>query len=213
MSRPRASRPRAEQAGRLLLLLPIVVATGTRALSRAASGWRRQRAETNGAGEQVVESGHEVVPAPTAAVRIARRMLVALGVAGLLVAARITVTEVHPRQYGGMLLWLVAAIVLHDGVLAPIVFSANRLLRGAGARVPAVVLAILQAAVVVGVIFTLVVVPEIRAQQLGVRNPTVLPEDYALHLAVLWAVLAVLAALASGIALAVRRRRGVPLPH
>ena len=41
---------------------------------------------------------------------------------------------------------------------------------------------------------TLIVLPEIRAKQLGPRNPSVLPFDYGLRLGVLWAVLALLAA-------------------
>ena len=130
--------------------------------------------------------------APGAGIRVARRVLVGVGVVGLLVAAWITLTTVHPQQYGGILLWLVAAVVLHDGVLGPLTWLANRVLRGAGRRVPAAVLAIVQVAAVVGSVVALVVLPEIRAKRLGVRNPTVLPMDYALHLLLVEAALVLL---------------------
>ena len=80
-------------------------------------------------------------------------------------------------------------------------------MRRAGRRIPGVVLAIIQGAVVVGAIFTLIVVPEIEAKHLGTRNPTVLPFDYALRLGLLWVVLAVLAVIASVIALRIRAGR------
>ncbi|HEV7624317.1 MAG TPA: hypothetical protein VGO26_09280 [Amnibacterium sp.] len=130
----------------------------------------------------------------SARMRAARIALVAVGVAGLVVGAALLVTTVRPSGVVGLGVWLVAALVLHDGILAPAAFVGNRVLRGAGARIPPVVLAVLQGAVVVGVVLTLMVLPEIRAKQLGARNPTVLPFDYGLRLGLLWLVLAALTA-------------------
>jgi hypothetical protein len=140
-------------------------------------------------------------------VRAARVALIGIGVAGLVVGAALLVTTVRPSGLVGVGLWLVAALVLHDGVLAPAAFTLNRVLRGAGARIPPVVLAVVQGAVVVGVVLTLMVLPEIRAKQLGPRNPTVLPFDYGLRLGLLWLVLAVLAATVCAVLLRSQRMR------
>jgi hypothetical protein len=143
----------------------------------------------------------------SARMRAARIALVALGVVGLVVGAGLLVTTVQPTGLVGVGVWLLAALVLHDGILAPATFVGNRLLRGAGARVPPVVLAVLQIAVVVGVVLTLMVLPEIRAKQLGPRNPSVLPFDYGLRLGVLWIVLAVLTAFFCAVLLRSQRTR------
>ena len=139
--------------------------------------------------------------------RATRVALVAVGVAGLVVGAALLVTTVRPSGLVGVGVWLLAALVLHDGILAPATFVANRVLRGAGARVPPVVLAVLQIAVVVGVVLTLMVLPEIRAKQLGPRNPSVLPFDYGLRLGLLWIVLAVLTAIVCAVLLRSQRNR------
>jgi hypothetical protein len=141
------------------------------------------------------------------AIRTTRIVLVGIGVLGLVVGAGLLVTTVRPTGLVGLGIWLVAALVLHDGLLAPATFLANRLLRGAGARIPPVVLAVLQGAVVVGVVLTLMVLPEIRAKQLGPRNPTVLPFDYGLRLGLLWIALALLTALVCAVLLRSQRTR------
>jgi hypothetical protein len=141
------------------------------------------------------------------AMRMARVTLVGLGVVGLVVGAALLVTTVRPTGLAGLGIWLVAALVLHDGLLAPATFAADRLLRGAGARIPPVVLAVLQGAVVVGVVLTLMVLPEIRAKQIGPRNPTVLPFDYGLRLGLLWIALAGLTAIVCAVLLRSQRTR------
>ena len=143
----------------------------------------------------------------SAGMRAARIGLVAVGVGGLVVGAALLVTTVRPSGIGGLGVWLLAALVLHDGILAPAAFAGNRVLRGAGARIPPAVLAVLQGAVVVGVVLTLMVLPEIRAKQIGPRNPTVLPFDYGLRLGLLWIVLAVLTGLVCAVLLRSQRTR------
>lgn len=143
----------------------------------------------------------------SARMRVARIALVAIGVGGLVVGAALLVTTVRPSGLAGVGVWLLAALVLHDGILAPVTFVANRVLRGAGARVPPVVLAVLQIAVVVGVVLTLMVLPELVAKHLGPRNPSVLPFDYGLRLGLLWVVLAVLSAIVCAMLLRSQRTR------
>jgi len=137
-----------------------------------------------------------VTPRPARGQRTARAVLVAAGVLLLALGAWVLVDTVAPTRYAGLLLWLAGAVVVHDAVLAPLLVVASQVARRTGRRVPPAVLAIVQAGVVVGVVATLVVAPEIVAKTLGPRNDTVLPFDYGTRLAVLWLVLAGLTAAA-----------------
>ena len=141
--------------------------------------------------------------------RVARGVLVAAGVLLLALGGWVLYGTVAPTRYGGLLLWLAGAVVAHDAVLAPLVVGASLLSRRAGRRVPPAVIAIVQAGVVVGVVFTLVVVPEIVAKTLGPKNDTVLPFDYGTRLAVLWLVVALLTATAVAGYLVRTRRQNV----
>ncbi|WP_375399235.1 hypothetical protein [uncultured Amnibacterium sp.] len=136
-----------------------------------------------------------------------RGVLIGIGVLGLAWSAYVLTQTVPPQGALNVAIWLAAAIVLHDGVLSPLAFGANFLLRLVGRRVPAAVLAVVQVAVVVGVVLTLMVLPEIKAKALGPRNPSVVPLDYTLNLVVMWVVLAILAGIVSVIVLRVLDRR------
>lgn len=145
----------------------------------------------------------------SAAVRVARVLLIALGAVLLGVAAGALVAGVPARQWLGILLWLAVAVVLHDAVFAPLVLVGTRLLRRVGARVSWVQVAVVQVALVVGGALTLVAFPGIRSQALGARNPSVLVFPYALHLGLIWAAIAVLTA-ATVLIIGLRRRRTTP---
>lgn len=119
------------------------------------------------------------------------------GVYGLL-------TEPAIQNLGNVGEWLVGGLLLHDAVLAPVVFTAcalaYRATRGTGARLRGRLAALL---LVCGSL-VLVSVPALLQQGRN-PNPTVLPLDYARNLAVLLA--AVLAAAALYAVLDARRRR------
>lgn len=136
-----------------------------------------------------------------------RGLLVGIGVLGLVWAAFVLTQTVRPQGALNVAIWLAAAIVLHDGILSPLAFGANFLLRLVGRGVPPAVLAVVQVAVVVGVVLTLMVLPEIKAKSLGPRNPSVVPLDYTLNLVLMWVVLAMLAGIVSVIVLRVLNRR------
>jgi hypothetical protein len=144
-------------------------------------------------------------PPISEAVTAWRAVLIGAGVLLLLIGAAAFLMQVPPARYPWVAAWLLGAIVVHDGIAAMAVFAVAVLLRRLDPRIPFAVLAIVQAAAVVGVIVTALVLPEIVKQAIGTANPTILPLDYAGHLAWFWAgLVAVTAVLVAG-CLVIRR--------
>lgn len=136
-----------------------------------------------------------------------RMGLVITGVLLLVLGAAVMVDTVNPQRILGVGLWFVFALILHDGIIAPVVFGVAFLMRKVGRRVPGAVLVIVQGGIVVGSVFSIIVLPEIYARFLGTRNNTVLPFDYAPRLAILWGAVAVLTAIAVGVYAAFTKRQ------
>jgi hypothetical protein len=137
---------------------------------------------------------------------LARRILIVAGAAVIALGAVVLASDQTVPQMIGVAAWLLAAIILHDGILAPLVFGVDLLLRRSGRRLRPAYLVVIQVAVVVGAVLTLVVAPEIRATTIGNPNPTVVPFDYALRLGGVWLALAA-ASIAVCVGMAVARRR------
>jgi len=123
-----------------------------------------------------------------------RVALILLGLALLVVGAIVLLNDVSPKRYLGILLWFAGALIVHDGIIAPLVFVVSLISRRV--KLPAVVTLIIQGALVVGGIVSLLVLPEIVKKSLGTLSSSILPQDYGLNLAVFWLVLVVLTALA-----------------
>jgi hypothetical protein len=136
---------------------------------------------------------------------MARIVLVWVGVAVLAFGAYTMVTTLKPNRIGGLATWLLGAVVLHDAILSPFVVLVGVALRRTGRRVRTWVLVVVQAAIVVGAVLAVTVLPEIAAKHHGVKNPTVLPFDYTLRFLVVEAVLAAVVVVALVVG---RRRRG-----
>jgi len=148
------------------------------------------------------------VPASTGrGVRAARAVLLVVGVALIGVGGWVLTDTVSPTRYGGLLVWLIGAVLAHDAVIAPVVAGVALLVGRTGRRVRPAVIAIVQVGVVVGVVLSLIVVPEIVAKARGPKNDTVLPFDYGARLGVAWLVVAVLTALAVAGWVVLARRR------
>jgi hypothetical protein len=145
-------------------------------------------------------------PAAGRGVRLTRAVLVVLGVALIGLGGYVLTETVSPTRYTGLLVWLLGSVIVHDAIIAPLVVVAALAVRRTGRRVPAAVVALVQSAVVVGVVMSMIVVPEIVAKAKGPKNDTVLPFDYAGRLSVMWLVIVVLTALAV-VAYLVRTRR------
>lgn len=140
-------------------------------------------------------------------VRIVRVGLIAAGVLALVLGAWVLQDTVSTKQIWGLVSWLILSVIIHDGILSPVIVAVSIIMRRAGRTVPPAVIGILQGGVIVGSVFTLVVVPEIIRKSKGPKNSTVLPFDYAAHLALLWLAVAVVTAVAVVVYLRVRRRR------
>ena len=128
--------------------------------------------------------------------RAARGILIGLGLMMMAVGGLVLLADVPPERYFGIAVWVGAAIVVHDGVIAPITVAVGL---GAGrvrARVGRRGIAIAQGALLVGAILTAIALPAIIASARGNANSTVLVGSYALSLAVAWAALIAVAAAA-----------------
>jgi len=138
-----------------------------------------------------------------------RLMLVGVGVLLFAWGAFVMFDSVRLTRIPGVALWIGAAIVLHDAILAPIVFALGIALRRAGRKVTGTVIAIVQGGIIVGSIVSLVAVPIIVAKNFfAPANPTVLPLDYGFNFGIFWLVLAALTAAVS--VWAFMRERRVP---
>jgi hypothetical protein len=146
------------------------------------------------------------------ALTIWRGVLIGAGVLLLLIGAATLLMQVPPARYPAIAVWLAGAIVVHDGIAAMLVFALAVLLRRADRRVPTVVLAIVQAAAVIAVIVTVIVLPEIVKQAIGTANPTILPLDYVGHLAWFYAAVAGASAVSIAAYLGAVRLRRRPTP-
>jgi hypothetical protein len=135
--------------------------------------------------------------------RATRIVFVTIGALGIVYGAWVMVGTVRPQSIWGLATWLLGAVIIHDAIIAPVVVAISIAMRRVGRRIPPAVIAIVQGAVVVGSVFTLVVVPEIIRRAKVPNNDTVLPFDYASRLVVLWAAIVVITALV--VALYLRR--------
>lgn len=142
--------------------------------------------------------------------------LIAVGLALLAIGGLVLLADVSPRRYIGILVWFAGAIVIHDGIIAPIVFGGSLLMRKAGRAISprrlVVILGIVQGAIVVGAIVFMIVFPQIVKQGIGTPNPTVLPLDYTVNLIAFYVVLTIVtgAAVAAYLAVAARRQKARP---
>lgn len=144
---------------------------------------------------------------PSAVVRRWQIALIGLGVVGLLIALGQLIELVAPTRWVAIAAWLLGALVIHDGVLAIVVLGASVLVRRVKAPIPFAVIVIVQGAVVVTAIVTMLVLPAIVKQAVGSANPSVLPLDYVANLAIFTVGVAVVTALVVGGYLTVRMLR------
>jgi hypothetical protein len=128
--------------------------------------------------------------------KAARVTLVASGVAIAGVGIALLLGTLRFEQLVGLAIWLACSVVLHDGVLVPVVTVMAAVLKRAGRALPRPAILLIEGGFALGMLISLAVGPEIYAKALGPRNETVLPADYATRLIAVWAAILVLTAAA-----------------
>ncbi len=139
-----------------------------------------------------------------------RRYRIGLAVAGgLLLAFGVfrLVTELPTSDLVALALWLVAAVMLHDGLIAPLTVGVGVTLT----RLPARGRRYVQGALVVGALITVVAIPLIDRRDTQPAVKAILQRDYASNLALLLGLTAAVAFVLY--ALRVIRDRGTTAPE
>lgn len=137
--------------------------------------------------------------------RTARVLLVAAGLGLVGVGGLVLLADVPPSRWLGIAAWVGAAIVLHDGVVAPVAVAIGLGAARVRERIGRPGVAVAQAALLVGAVLTAIALPAIISQARGNANPTILVGSYLPALAAAWAVLGLVAAVA--VAWSAARRR------
>jgi hypothetical protein len=136
-----------------------------------------------------------------------RVMLIAVGILTMCIGGIVLHRDIPPGQYPAILTWLVIVLIAHDVVIAGVVFAVAFAGRRVEGRLSHRSVLIAQGALAVGGIMALLVVPEIVKKSAGTANPSILPLEYGLHLAILWAALGLAALSAILLYAALDRRR------
>jgi hypothetical protein len=126
------------------------------------------------------------------AVRRWRIALATLGLGLVGVGLVVLMQEVTPTHYLGILSWFIGALIIHDGIIAPVVFFVTVVMRRRLERVPGPIVALIQGALVIAGIVALIAVPEIIKKSIGTLSSSILPQNYALHLGLFVVALVVL---------------------
>jgi len=129
--------------------------------------------------------------------KIARVVLVVLGVGLLVLGGIVLLQDVKPVRYVGILWWFAGAIIIHDGILSFVIVGISLFFRRVRLRLVPVL--IVQGALAIAALFALLVVPEILKQGIGTANAALLPLDYGVNLAVFYGVLVLVTAVALGV--------------
>lgn len=134
--------------------------------------------------------------------KLFRWVLGLLGLAGIAIGVLGLPSQLGPTELLGLLTWLAAAVLLHDGVLVPLSQLAGAGLRRVSFGLRPISTAVIRVALFVGATVTLLVLPLLKAQQLA-KQESVLQGDYLTSLLLFWLGLAVLA---SGVVMITERR-------
>ena len=140
-----------------------------------------------------------------------RKYRIALGVAGgLLLTFGLfrLVTELDTGDLFVLGVWLAAAVVLHDGLVAPITVGTGVALT----RVPPRARRYLQGALLVGALITIIAVPLIWRQGTQPESKAILLRDYTANLTLLLGMTAAVALVLYAVRV-LRNRRPAGPPH
>jgi hypothetical protein len=123
------------------------------------------------------------------------RPRIVLGTAGIglgLFGVLRLLTQISVGGIAFLVLWLVAALVLHDGIVAPGVLGVATLI---SRRVPSRARRYLQGALIAAATVTVIALPMIYRAHTQPKVKALLEQNFAINLAILWAVIAAVALL------------------
>jgi hypothetical protein len=95
-------------------------------------------------------------------------------------------TEIPFRNLAVLIVWLIGAVLIHDGVLAPVVLAVARTL----AKIPPRVRRYVQAALIASAVVAVIAVPLIYRRGSQPNSKALLQQNYAAHLGVLVSAIA-----------------------
>ncbi len=111
-------------------------------------------------------------------------MLLGLVAAGCFAVAATVLPALSPSALLNLGIWFAAAIVLHDGVLAPAMNVTGAL--AGRLPVPRSAVLLVEGGILVGLLVSALAIPPLVTQRNGPANPTVVPQDYLANLAGFW---------------------------
>jgi hypothetical protein len=97
------------------------------------------------------------------------------------------VTQIPSGDLIALFLWLAAALLIHDGLLAPVIVGVGTLVRKA---VPPRARRYLQGGLVTGALITVIALPLIKRQNSQPRVKAILQQNFSANLAVLLGIVA-----------------------
>ena len=134
----------------------------------------------------------------------ATRVLLGAMAAGCFAVVATVVLALSLQAWLNLAVWFAAAIVLHDGVLAPMLQVSGAL--AGRLPVPRSAVLLVEGGLLVGLLVSALAIPPLVTQHNGPANPSVVPQNYWANLGIFWALDALV--VAAALVVVVRRRRG-----
>lgn len=133
----------------------------------------------------------------------ATRVLLGAMAAGCFAVVATVVPALSLQAWLNLAVWFAAAIVLHDGVLAPMLQVSGAL--AGRLPVPRSAVLLIEGGLLVGLLVSALAIPPLVTQHNGPANPSVVPQNYWANLGIFWALDALV--VAAALVVVARRRR------
>lgn len=133
----------------------------------------------------------------------ATRVLLGAMAAGCFAVVATVVPALSLQAWLNLAVWFAAAIVLHDGVLAPMLQVSGAL--AGRLPVPRSAVLLVEGGLLVGLLVSALAIPPLVTQHNGPANPSVVPQNYWANLGIFWALDALV--VAAALVVVTRRRR------
>ena len=132
------------------------------------------------------------------------RVVLGAAAAGCFAVVATVVPALSLQAWLNLAVWFAAVIVLHDGVLAPMLQVSGAL--AGRLPVPRSAVLLVEGGLLVGLLVSALAIPPLVTQHNGPANPSVVPQNYWANLGIFWALDALV--VAAALVVVVRRRRG-----